>query len=97
MHYLYILFSPISDIYFTGYSEDPKARLIEHNNTEEGTFFSKHEPWEIKALFEAGTKADAINFERFIRKHRTPKLIAKLIDPDYVMDGTLAKLVRVKE
>ncbi|MDQ3047386.1 MAG: GIY-YIG nuclease family protein [Bacteroidota bacterium] len=97
MFYIYILFSPSSGIYYTGYSEDPYKRLLEHNSKEEGTFSSKHKPWTIKAIFEAGTKSEAITFERFIKKQRSPKLISKLIDPTFTMVGTLAKLVRVPD
>ncbi len=95
MHYLYILLSPASNITYIGYSEDPWARLVQHNTKEEGTFSSKHKPWELKAVFEAGTKSDAIIVERFIKKQKSKKLMDKLIDPSFIPEGKLAQLVRV--
>lgn len=95
MYYIYILYSTISDISYIGYSETPWERLIQHNTKEEGTFSSKHKPWELKAVFEAGTKSDAVTLERFIKKQKSKTLIAKLIDPAFIPEGKLALLVRV--
>lgn len=95
MYYLYLLYSATSDIHYVGYSDNPQQRLIEHNTKEKGTFSAKHRPWIIAAMFEAGSKDEAIAAERFIKKHRSPKLIAKLQDPSFVLDGQLAKLIRV--
>jgi putative endonuclease len=95
MYYIYILFSDSSKISYIGYSEDPWDRLSQHNNKEEGTFSSKHKPWELKAVFETPSKADAISIERFIKKQKSKKLIAKLIDPTFIPEGKLAQLVRV--
>ncbi|MBA3970542.1 MAG: GIY-YIG nuclease family protein [Bacteroidetes bacterium] len=97
MFYIYVLYSPSSDIHYVGYSEDPYRRLIEHNTKEEGTFSSKHKPWLLSAVFEAGSKQEAIIAERFIKKQRSAKLIAKLLDPNFVLDGKLANLVRVPD
>ena len=95
MFYIYILYSSASKITYVGYSEDPWERLIQHNTKEEGTFSSKHKPWELKAVMEAGTKSDAIILERFIKKQKSKTLINKLVDPDFVLEGKLALLVRV--
>ena len=95
MFYIYILQSQISDITYIGYSEDPWGRLIQHNTKEEGTFSSKHRPWRLKAVLEAGTKSNAIICERFIKKQKSKKLIEKLSNPDFVLEGKLALLVRV--
>jgi putative endonuclease len=97
MHYIYILYSTASDITYVGYSEDPWERLIQHNTKEEGTFSSKHKPWELKAVFEAGTKSEAVTFERFIKKQKSKKLMDKLMNPEFVLEGKLAQLVRVPD
>ena len=95
MFYIYILQSLTSDISYVGYSENPWERLIQHNTKEEGTFSSKHKPWELIAVLEAGTKSDAITYERFIKKQKSKKLIEKLSTTDFVLEGKLAQLVRV--
>lgn len=95
MFYIYILQSSLSDITYIGYSENPWERLIQHNTKEKGTFSSKHKPWELKAVFEAGTKSEAIIIERFIKKQKSKKLMGKLIDPEFIPEGKLVQLVRV--
>ena len=95
MFYIYILQSVTSDISYVAYSENPLERLIQHNTKEEGTFSSKHKPWELIAVLEAGTKSDAITYERFIKKQKSKKLIEKLCSSDFVLEGKLAQLVRV--
>ncbi|CAN5542478.1 hypothetical protein BH10BAC1_BH10BAC1_10600 [soil metagenome] len=95
MYYIYILNSLQSNITYIGYSENPWERLIQHNTKEEGTFSSKHKPWELKALFQIATKSEVIILERFIKKQKSKTLIEKLIDPLFIPDGKLAALVRV--
>jgi putative endonuclease len=95
MHYIYILYSLASDISYIGYSENPWERTVQHNTKEEGTFSSKHKPWELKAVFEAGASSDAVLLERFIKKQKSKRLIEKLIDSEFVPSGKLAQLVRV--
>jgi putative endonuclease len=95
MFYIYILYSPSSDLTYVGYSENPWERLKQHNTKEEGTFSSKHKPWGLKAVFEAGTHSEAVILERFIKKQKSKKLIEKLIDPTFIPEGKLAQLVRV--
>jgi putative endonuclease len=95
MYYLYILLSKSSGISYIGYSEDPWERLSQHNTKEEGTFSSKHKPWELKAIFQTPSKADAISIERFIKKQKSKTLISKLIDPAFIPENKLAQLVRV--
>jgi putative endonuclease len=95
MFYIYILQSLKSDITYIGYSESPTERLNQHNTKEEGTFSSKHKPWELKAVFEVGTRSEAVLFERFIKKQKSKKLIEKLINPEFIPEGKLSQLVRV--
>ncbi len=96
MYYLYILYSETSQIYYVGSTEDPCKRFEEHNTDPDNTFTSKHRPWLLKAVFEAGTKrSDAMKMERFIKQQKSRKLIDKLIDPAFTPNGALAQLVRV--
>ncbi len=54
MYYIYIIYSDSANLYYVGYTNDPKRRLIEHNTNPHNTFTSKHRPWVMKALFECG-------------------------------------------
>ena len=84
MFFIYIIYSGPSDLYYVGYSDDPKRRLIEHNTKSFNTYTSKHRPWILKAVFECSpTETDAIKIEKFIKKQKSRKLLEKLIDPDF--------------
>jgi putative endonuclease len=81
---------------YVGFSEDPWSRLIQHNSKEEGTYSSKHKPWELKAVFLAESKSEALGIERFIKRQKSRKLIERLINPEFALEGRFAKLVRVQ-
>ncbi len=96
MFYLYVLHSPEFNIYYTGSSEDPWARLLQHNTTDKNTFTTKYRPWILVAVFSCGpTRSEALKIERWVKQQKSRKLIEKMIDPEFVPDGTLAQLVRV--
>ena len=95
MYYLYILYSGTSNIYYVGPSHDPWERFEHHSSNEKDTFTSKHRPWEMKAVFEAGTRSNALRIEKFIKKQKSRKLIEMLVQPDFVPSSSLAQLVRV--
>ena len=96
MYYLYILYSPGSDLDYIGHTENWEGRVFQHNNSDIDTFTSLHRPWELAACFEAGaTRGDALKLERFIKKQKSRALIDRLISPDFVPSGSLAQLIRV--
>ena len=53
MFYIYILYSPSSDKYYVGYTNNYQRRLIEHNTSEKTTYTSKHRPWSLKLYLNA--------------------------------------------
>jgi putative endonuclease len=91
----FILYSPSSNFYYVGYSNDPHRRLIEHNNKPFNSFTSKHRPWFLKTIFQCETESDAMSLEKFIKKQKSRKFIEKLCDPAVILTGRLSKLVRV--
>jgi|688.fasta_scaffold921318_1 putative endonuclease len=94
MHYLYILYSSGSDLYYVGVSTDAFTRLAIHNTTDRDTFTSKHRPWELAGLFECGaTLGEARKIENFIKSQKSRRLIELLIQPAFVPTGKLAQLV----
>ncbi|WP_462254263.1 GIY-YIG nuclease family protein [Ferruginibacter sp.] len=95
MFYIYFLYSPSSNIYYVGYTNNYLKRLSEHNGSEKNTFTSKHRPWILKAVFECGYEESlAITIEKFIKKQKSRVLIEKIIDGMQLI-GSLAQLVRV--
>lgn len=97
MYYLYILYSPTSDKYYVGYSNDPHSRLLAHNSTDRVTYTSKHRPWVLKAIFSCGkVEGEAMRIEKFIKKQKSRKLLEKLISGE-LLTGILAQLVRIPQ
>ncbi|MEH3112009.1 GIY-YIG nuclease family protein [Pedobacter terrae] len=94
-YYLYVLYSKVSDLYYVGYTSDYIRRLEEHNSLSVGTYTSKHRPWHLEAVFSCGTvEADAIRFERFIKRQKSRRLIERIVQGE-MLTGILAQLVRV--
>jgi putative endonuclease len=93
--YIYILYSTSSNIYYVGYTHDFEQRFIQHNTSDQNTFTSKHRPWQLKAVYYAGTiEAEAMKIEKFIKKQKSRKLIEKLI-AGHELFGILAQLIKV--
>ncbi|WP_430974687.1 GIY-YIG nuclease family protein [Zeaxanthinibacter enoshimensis] len=97
-YYIYILYSEIADKYYVGSSQDPWRRLVQHNHTPLTSFTSKYRPWILRAVFRTNlSRGDSQQLERFIKRQKSRALLTKLIDPDFIPDGKLAKLVRVPQ
>jgi len=99
MYYIYILYSPASDLFYVGYTNNYKNRLSQHNNQDNfNTFTSKHRPWLLKAAFECSlTEKEAIRIERFIKKQKSRKLLEQLVNSNFIPSGVLDQLVRVAD
>src|SRR6187402_1734054 len=96
MFFIYILYSESSDLYYTGYSENPEKRLEDHNFNDHPTFTSKHRPLVMIALFEASeSRSEVMKMEKFIKKQRNRNFIETLIKEDFIPNSSLAQLVRV--
>jgi putative endonuclease len=96
MYFIYVIYSPTSDVYYTGYSTNHNRRLEEHNTSTLNTFTSKHRPWILKSVFKCGPdESDAVRLERFIKKQKSRKLLEQLCKPSFIPSGALDQLVRV--
>ena len=82
-YYVYILYSEAFDTYCIGSTQDYFKRLYWHNNGKGNTFTARHRPWQLKGVFDVGAS-------RGEAKH-----IEQIIDPNTVLIGKLAQLVRV--
>ena len=77
-HYVYIIYSKRLDIYYKGYSLNPKNRLLEHNSN--FSAFTAHKgPWEIVYLEIFMIKSKALNREKSLKKYDHQQLL-KLIN-----------------
>ncbi|MBK7695857.1 MAG: GIY-YIG nuclease family protein [Saprospiraceae bacterium] len=77
-HYVYIIYSKRLDIFYKGYSLNPKNRLLEHNSN--FSAFTAHKgPWEIVYLEIFMIKSKALNREKSLKKYDHQQLL-KLIN-----------------
>ncbi len=96
MFYLYILYSAEANKYYVGHSLDPWSRLIQHNENAGDKYTGKYNDWQLMAVFEAGTtRSEAQTIEYWIKRQKSRKLIEQLIQPDFIPDRQLSRLVRV--
>jgi len=80
MYYIYILYSPGCDKYYTGYTDDPELRLKRHNTCYYTSYTHKHGPWEMKRVFEVGeSRGEAIRIERYIKRQKSRQFLEDLI------------------
>ncbi|MEP7265964.1 MAG: GIY-YIG nuclease family protein [Bacteroidota bacterium] len=98
MKYLYILKSEAEGGFYFGISDDPAAKLKEHNTLESVDMYtSKHRPWKMVALFEVSEgRLSPAQIITFLKKHQTEKLMENLITPGFIPEGKLQQLVRVE-
>ena len=95
MFFVYILFSPTSNIYYVGSTNDYERRLTEHNSEENKSFTGKHAPWELKIALQCGEERRlAVRAERYIKSKKSRRLIERIINGEE-LQGVLAQLVRV--
>jgi putative endonuclease len=96
MFYIYIIYSNTAEKFYVGHSENPWDRLVQHNENEGDKYTGKYQNWELKAVFQVSeNRGEALLIEKFIKKQKSKKLLLKLIEPEFIPDGTLAQLVRV--
>lgn len=98
--YVYILYSPKSDRYYVGHTNDIDRRLEEHNHPKEAIkYTSKYLPWKLKLFFLVSeNRGDAIKVERFIKNQKSKSFLQNLISEknnkqylDTLIDNVLKK------
>lgn len=67
LHHVYILQSESSsDTFYTGFTEDMKKRLADHNAGRD-PHTAKFRPWEIKTVISFSDRHQALDFERYLK------------------------------
>ena len=80
MFYIYILYSPGTDKFYVGYTNDIERRLQEHNELSDNSFTSKYRPWILKSSFEVGNnRGVAMKIEKHIKRQRKRTYIEEII------------------
>jgi putative endonuclease len=66
--YVYIIQSEIDKSYYKGYSEQPKIRLLQHNNGE-SRYTANKRPWQLVYVEECNSKREALIREKVLKKY----------------------------
>jgi len=80
-HYVYIIYSRTSDIYYKGYSTRPYERLKEHNDGK-SRYTSRKGPWELVYLIIFSTKREALQKEKSLKRTNRNYLEWLIQQPD---------------
>jgi len=92
-YYVYILQSEIyPNRYYTGFTEDLKARLAAHNAGQD-PHTSKYKPWRIKTSIAFTDRQKALDFETYL-KSPSGRAFAKK-DSDYPIGLLLGSLLKI--
>ncbi|MFC0776316.1 GIY-YIG nuclease family protein [Terrimonas alba] len=83
MYYVYILYSPSSGKTYTGFSNDIRRRVTEHNATEAKGFTLRYRPWELIFTECFETKQEAMSRENFFKSGQGREKIKSIIK-DYL-------------
>jgi len=77
MPFVYILFSQSKQIFYSGQSEDPDRRFLEHNSGKTPSI--KHGiPWEMVWKTEVSDRSEAVRLENKIKKRGAKRFLNDL-------------------
>jgi putative endonuclease len=82
--YVYILQSHQDGSYYKGFSENPRLRLIQHNNGE-CTYTSLKSPWQLVYVEEVISKKDALVREKNLKKATRERILALIAHPKNIV------------
>ncbi len=78
MFVTYILKSDILDRYYVGYTSDINERLKKHNSGG-STWTRRGIPWKIVFVKKFVNKREAMQFERYLKKMKSRRILEKYI------------------
>jgi putative endonuclease len=79
MYSVYILYSASSGKTYTGFSDDVKRRLFEHNVSEKKGYTLRYRPWVLIHEESYETKPEAIMRERYLKSGRGREEIKEIV------------------
>ncbi len=66
MHYVYIIQSEVDSSYYSGYSNNLKQRIIDHNYGKNKSTKAK-KPWSLVTYLAFSDKKKALDFESYLK------------------------------
>jgi len=92
MHYLYIIYSKITDSYYVGETYDIDVRMIKHNTGfYKKSYSRKAKDWQVVLTYTCENKKDAVYLERFIKRMKSRKFVEKIISNQKILKALLDK------
>ncbi len=82
MFYTYILYSPSTQRYYTGYTGTTLQKRIQRHNQGDNPSTKPGIPWTLKFFKSFETNTKAIKFENLIKRKKSRKYIEWLIESD---------------
>ena len=83
MYYTYILYSPIHDKIYIGFTQDLQARFESHNVLSTKGYTLKYRPWEIIFFEKFDNKVEAMNREKQLKSHAGRDFVWKIVREKY--------------
>ena len=91
-YYIYILYSHKLKRYYIGTSDDPKRRLLEHNEVKyDKAFSAKGIPWEMKLYYACKSSSNAYELERFIKRMKSKVFIERVLQNPKILEEIESK------
>jgi putative endonuclease len=82
LNYLYILYSPQINQYYTGISHYPDKRLYYHNSSHKG-WTRRGRPWKLVFTKSFNSQSQAQQWERWIKNQKDRSIIEKIIRKEF--------------
>ena len=86
--YVYIIQSEKDSTYHKGFSENPKQRLLHHNNAE-SEYTSAKVPWKLVYVEELTTKREALIREKALKKYSHEQIARLVASPKNIVSNRL--------
>ncbi len=91
-HYVYLIYSEKSNIYYKGESSRPMERLCEHNENK-SAYTSNKGPWALVYLEEFETRGDALKREKMLKRQNRKYLEWLIKQPtNILLNADLSRL-----
>ena len=92
MHFLYIIYSPSADKFYTGETNDVPERLKLHNSFKAlKKITGAASDWELKLIYKCGTKEKAVYLKNYL-KEKNLHFIKEVVDHPQMLQEIQTKI-----
>ena len=92
MHFLYIIYSPSADKFYTGETNDVPARVKLHNSYKIIKKLTKApSDWELKRIFTCKNREEAVFLQGYLQEQKDRKVIQQVIKQPEILQEILIR------